>query len=324
MKKRGTSVLLFLLSKKPIFKENFKNLRITMASRIVHIKRRKNNTKIPDNLYSESKRKIGGKITRTGEPLKGLTPAEEDRWLPLLLATPVNDVTYRKKVNDFWHNISIIVDNGKEGTKLEVGMDESGEPLEIMDYIKYRYLLKCPEVAQDEATLKSDPTMKYFLYDPSGEKKKEFEDMQVKKAAYKEFILVTSDDSKGDKVDHLFRMLTGKNPDIHTLEDKHLALQKEAVERPKDFIQYAENKNLEFESMIAKAVSLEVIHKFGEVYRYTDIMLGDSIQSTVAFLNDKKNSELLTTIKQRIKEFDRISAKTNVTKKAEKESEFTK
>lgn len=280
----------------------------TMSSRIVFLKRRKNTTKIPDNLYAEAKRKIGGKITMTGEPLKGLTPMEEDKWLPLLLATPVTDVTYRKKVNDFWSNISIIVDNGKDGTKLETGLDDhSKEPISLMDYIKYRYILKCPEVATDEHALKSDPTKKYFLYDPSLAKEQEFVDMELRKTSYREFIIISSDDKNPDRVDHLFRMLTGKNPDIFDKKDKSLELEKISRDRPKEFLKYAGNKNLEMESLIAKAVSLEIIHKFGETYRFGDVLLGDSIDSAVAFINDKRYSEILTTVKQKIKEFDRIN-----------------
>lgn len=288
-----------------------------MSSRIIFVRRRKNNSKIPDELYSEAKRKIGGKITTTGEPLKGLTPEEEIKWLPSLLATPVNDVGFRKKVNDFWYNIMIIVQQ-KDGTPLEIGMDATGEPISVGDYIKYRYLLKCPEVASDEKALKSDPTKKYFIYDPAASKIEDYDKMQVKKDSYKKFILITADEKGDDKIKHLFRMLTGKNPDIFDRRDMELALEKISMEDPKRFIQYADNKNLEVESLIAKAVSLEVVHKFGETYRYTDQLLGDSMDSTVAFLIDKKNSELMTTIKQKIKELDKLTKKVEVGAKPEK------
>jgi len=272
-----------------------------MAERIIYLKARPNNTKLPDDLYKESKRKIGGKLTTSGDPLRGLTTEEEEQLLPSLLAISVNDVGFRKKVNDFWSNISITVDP-KLGTELQIGKDSAGNWLSPMDYIKYRYILKCPEVAQNEQKMREDPTKKYFIYDPVEGKIKQHENMNKVKESYKAFIMITSDEKNADRIDHMFRLITGRNPDILDRKDKELALEKIAREEPEVFLRYYGNKNIEMESLIAKAVSLEVLHKFGESYRYFDQMLGDNIESTVAYLLDKKNSEILASVKQKVKE----------------------
>lgn len=276
-----------------------------MASRKIFIKRRPNNTKIPDDLYKESTRKIGSKLTSSGEPLTGLTFEEEKKWLSQHLSISPQDVGFRKAVKDFWFNISIVVP--QPGVELEIGLDGSGEPINLLDYVKYRFLMKCPEVADDEQALRSDPTKKYFIDDPVAKKQEKYDSMKQQKEAYKAFILVTSDEKNDTKVKHLFRMLTGNNPDIFERMDIEMALEKISKETPNLFLKYYSNKNLEMEALIAEAVSYEIIHKFGESYRYFDQMIGDNIDSAVAYLMDKKNSETLTVIKQKIKEQSKIT-----------------
>lgn len=276
-----------------------------MASRKIYIKRRPNNTKIPDDLYKESTRKIGGKLTSSGEVLRGLTLEEEKKWLAGYLSISPDDVNFRKRVQEFWSNITVVVASGP-GTELEIGLD-NGEPLDLMSYVKYRYVMKCPEVGSNEADMRADPTKKYYIEDPVEQKEKKYGSMKKEKEAYKAFILLTSDEKQDVKLKHMFRMLTGNNPDVFERMDMEMALEKLAKETPDLFLKYHENKNLEMEALIAESVSYEIVHKFGESYRYFDQMLGDNMESTVAYLTDKKNSELLTVIKQKVREKSRLT-----------------
>ena len=298
IEEKGCTLLFFLC----ILAEN-KN-RKTMASRKIFIKRRPNNTKIPDDLYKESTRKIGGKLTSSGEVLRGLTLEEEKKWLAGYLSISPDDVNFRKRVQEFWSNITITVNPGA-GTEMEIGL-ENNEPIDLMSYVKYRFLLKCPEVAENESAMRADPTKKYYIDDPVIQKEKKYNSLQKEKEAYKAFILLTSDEKNDSKLKHMFRMLTGNNPDVFEKQDMEMALDKIAKESPELFLKYHVNKNLEMEAMIAEAVSYEIINKFGESYRYFDQMLGDNIESATAYLMDKKNSELLVTIKQKIREKNRV------------------
>lgn len=276
-----------------------------MASRKIFIRRRPNNTKIPDDLYKESTRKIGSKLTSSGEPLSGLTVEEEKKWLSQHLSMSPQDVGFRKAVRDFWFNISIVVP--QPGVELEIGLNEDKEPINLLDYVKYRFAIKCPEVASDEQALRADPTKKYYVDDPVAKKKEKYDSMNKQKEAYKAFILVTSDEKNDTKVKHMFRMLTGNNPEIFERMDIEMALEKISKETPELFLKYYSNKHLEMEALIAEAVSYEIIHKFGDSYRYFDQMIGDNIESAVAYLNDKKNSEILTVVKQKIKEQSKLT-----------------
>lgn len=273
-----------------------------MPSRKIFLKARPNNTKLPDEVYSEAKRKIGGKITRSGEPLHGLTDEEERKWLAPLLSVSPDDVGYRKKISNFWSDITILVDV-KTGIELEIGMDKSGEPINLSDYIKYRYAQKCPEVAEDEKAVRADPTKKYYILDPESKKVEDYASMELRKKAYKEFLNLTDNKTNADRFNYVFRLALGKNPDVYEQKDKELMMEKLSKESPAIFLSYMDRKNIEMEALIAEAVSFEVVQKFGESFSYTDVLLGNSLETTVAFLSDKKNSELLLAIKQKTKVF---------------------
>jgi hypothetical protein len=56
-----------------------------MSKKTVFIYRRPNTTNLPDDVYSEAKRRIGSTYTKSGDILKGLTIAEQKKWLPEIL-----------------------------------------------------------------------------------------------------------------------------------------------------------------------------------------------------------------------------------------------
>ena len=53
---------------------------------------------------------------------------------------------------------------------------------------------------------------------------------------------------------------------------------------------------------LEEMLSVEILRKIGNQIIYQDEILGDTLQDTVIFLNDKKNSGKLTTLRAKLKD----------------------
>jgi hypothetical protein len=268
-----------------------------MASRIITIKRRENTTNLPDHVYAESKRRIGSVFTKTGDIYSGLTFPEQKKFLPYILGVDATDPAFGKEVKSYFRNMTIEVP--LEGTQLEAGTDESGEPLNVMDYVKYKFASQHPHVAADESDLSANRSYKYYIYDEALELEEDYNELEYRKKAYKEFIKLTDNEKKMDMVVRLHL----ENPSKMDQKSKELFLETMVEENPLNFYNIATSKTLEIEAFIEECLTAEVLRKVGNSLLLGDEKLGDSMEEAVLFLKDKKNSSTLTTLKARVQQF---------------------
>ena len=71
---------------------------------------------------------------------------------------------------------------------------------------------------------------------------------------------------------------------------------------PKKFTRIAKDKNLSLKAEVEELVSAGVLRKIGNQIIYIDEVLGETMQDTVVFLKDKKNSGTLTVLRAKLKE----------------------
>lgn len=268
-----------------------------MASRIITIKRRENTTNLPDHVYAESKRRIGSTFTKTGDVRTGLTFPEQKKLMPYILGVSPEDVNFGRAVKDYFRNMTIEVP--LEGVQLEAGLDESGEPLNVMDYVKYKFAFAHPYVAGDEDQIGTNRSYKYYIYDEVQELEEDFQDLEIRKKAYKEFIKLVDNKKKSDMVIRLYL----ENPTKMDEKRKELFLEQMLEENPDYFFNTVTDKNLETRAFIEECLSLEVLRKVGNSILLGDEKLGDSMEEAILFLKDKKNSSTMTTLKARLQQY---------------------
>ena len=75
---------------------------------------------------------------------------------------------------------------------------------------------------------------------------------------------------------------------------------------PKKFLRIATDKHLELKAEIEEMVSAGVLRKIGNQVIFIDEVLGDTIDDTVVYLKDKKNSGKLTILRAKLKELSLI------------------
>jgi hypothetical protein len=268
-----------------------------MASHIVTLQRRPNTTNLPDDIYLESKRKIGSVFTAGGDVVRGLTLAEQKTLLPEIIGVSPTDVSFTRAAKDYYTNFSLDVPKG--GLDLEVGLDEDGTPLNVLDFIKYKFALAHPFVAKTEEEMSGSKRIKYYLQDRGKELVEASQELQIRKKAYREFIKISEDENKMDLVLRVY----GERPDKMDVKEKELTLESIQEEDPDRFLEVALDKDLELVSLINECLSKEILRKVGNSILDADVVLGDSMEETILFLKDKKNTGTVTSIKARIKAY---------------------
>ena len=267
-----------------------------MKSHIVTLMRRPNSTNLPDDLYTESKRKLGSVYTGGGDIIRGLSFSEQKMLLPELIGVSPTEQTFTKAVRDYFLNFTIEVPMA--GLDMEIGLDDEGHPINVLDYIRYKFAKAHPYVADNEAGL-SSKRARYFLVDQAEELLAASQDLESRKLAYREYIKLTDSE---ERMDMVMRVLGHKIKDLSKTE-KEIILEELAQDNPEYFLEIVVDKNLELVSLINHCLTTEVLRKVGNSIVDGDVVLGDSMEEAVLFLKDKKNSNVMTALKARIKAF---------------------
>lgn len=268
----------------------------------ITIKRKPNDTNLPDHIYASAKKRIGSSYTSSGTVNTGLNREETKKFMPDILDVDYEDRAFRKAVNKYFMDLSVEVPPA--GLDLEIGVDKDKYPLNLEDYIKYRFCIVHPYVLIDVKS-KTERMKKrkysYFVEDHTKEKQIKVDQAKLRKLALKEYIKISDNLEKTTTV---LRVM-GLYPDSMDDETKVLELENLAVKDPAGFVTVVSNKDLETKSFIRKCLTAEVIRKVGNTYLDGEEVLGSSEEEVVLFLLDKKNSETLLTLKARLKEFSK-------------------
>ena len=268
-----------------------------MASQTITIHRRDKNTNMPKELLEESKRKIGSAYAKAGGPIKGLSPEEEKKVLPRLLGISFNDPNYYAKSKRFFEELSVEVPTS--GASLEVGKDDTGIPYNVLDYIKYKFILAHPHVANTEKELTNNAKFEYYIHDSKLALKRAHSAVNSNKKAYAEFIKISADEDKMNIV----LLALGQNPDQMDSQSKEIWLEDYTKTEPENFYIVASNKNLEWEAFLNECLTYGVLRQVGNALLYMDDKLGDDREETILHLKSKKNSSTLTVLKAKLDSF---------------------
>ena len=235
------------------------------------------------------------------QPLKGFAGEQEKKYLNGILDVAPDHVEWPKHTKEFWANLTIPV--GFTGVELEVGLDSDGDPLSMMDYIKYNFAIKHPHVALTKEEMDTTFGKKFYIQDLARVDKVKNNEIQMKKDADKEFIKVSSN---LESMKRVLRLMSNTNPDRMTEDQIENSLYELKNSDPKKFVRIATDKNLSLKAEIEEMVSAGVVRKIGNQVIFIDEVLGDTLDDTVIHLKDKKNSGKLTILRAKLKELSLV------------------
>ena len=265
-------------------------------SKKIFIRRKDLGGHLPKAVRAEATLKLSS-VYVNRQPLKGFSPVDEKKYLNGILDVAPDHVDWPKHSKLFWADMTIPV--GFTGIELEIGKDENGDPLSIMDYIKYSFALKHPHVALTKTEMETDTTKRFYIQDLAREDKVKNNSIKLKKDADKEFIKVST---SVNNMKRILRLMSNTNPDRMTDEQIENSLYEIKNNDPKKFIRVATDKNLELKAEIEEMVSAGVLRKIGNQVIFIDEVLGETVEDAVVHLKNKKNSGKLTILRAKLKE----------------------
>jgi len=265
-------------------------------SKKVYLRRKDLEGHLPKAVRAEATMKLSS-VYVNRQPLKGFSFADEKKFMQGILDVNPDHVDWPKHSKQFWAELSIPV--GFTGVELEIGTNEDGTPISVIDYIKYHFALKHPHVALTKEEMNKEFNKRFYIQDLTREDKVKNNSIKLKKDADKEFIKVSSNLSTMKRI---LRLMSNSNPDRMTDEQVENALYEIKNKEPKRFIRIAIDKNLEIKAEVEEMVSAGVLRRIGNQVIFIDEVLGDTMEDTVVHLKDKKNSGKLTILRAKLKE----------------------
>ena len=269
-------------------------------SKKVFLRRQDLGGHLPKAVRAEAKARLSS-VYVNRQPLKGYTPEDEKKYMQGILDVSPEHVDWPKHSKNFWADLSIPV--GFTGIELEIGKHDDGNPISIMDFIKYNFAIKHPYVALTKEEMDSDSIKKFYIQDLTREDKTKNMSIKLKKDADKEFIKVSS---QLKTMKRILRLMSSTNPDRMTEDQIENSLYELKNSNPKKFIRVATDKNLELRAEIDEMVSAGVLRRIGNQVIFIDEVFGDTTEDTIIHLKDKKNSGKLTILRAKLKELSLV------------------
>ena len=269
-------------------------------SKKVYLRRQDLGGHLPKAVRAEATMKLSS-VYVNRQPLKGFDPKDEKKYLEGILDVSPNHVDWPKHSKKFWADMTIPV--GFTGVELEIGKNDDGDPINVLDFIKYNFALKHPHVALTKSEMDSNFNKRFYIQDLSRDDKVKNIAVKLKKDADREFIKVSSDLKNMKRI---LRLMSSTNPDRMTEEQIENSLYEIKNSEPKKFIRIARDKNLELKAELEEMVSAGVLRKIGNQVIFIDEVLGDTTDDAVIHLKDKKNSGKLTILRAKLKELSLV------------------
>ena len=141
---------------------------------------------------------------------------------------------------------------------------------------------------------------RFYIYDSNKDLIKKNIKIQLRKNADKEFIKISADEKKMTRV---LRLLSQHiNPDRLTRMQKENTLYELKEKSPKRFYKISTDVNLELKAEVEELITFGVLRRIGNQVVFLDEVIGETMEDTIVYLKNKKNSGTLTILRAKLKE----------------------
>lgn len=263
---------------------------------------------LPADVASTADQKISAQFAaETADTLRGLSPEEEEKYLPKLLGVQVKAEQWPIVTRDYWANMSIPVP--AEGLILNITIKEDGEPLILGDWIKWRFICKHSEVAKNKKSVEHGH--RFYMIDVEELKKDQIGEFEIRNRTNKAFMSLQAESNltKAKWVAEVLRKADEKIVGM-SKDEIYMFLEKKKDEilaeiEPKEktkFIDVVNDENLEQKSMLMEFLGRQVIEKSGNSYYYGESILGDE-RETILWFKNQANSRTILEMKEKLKAY---------------------
>lgn len=269
-----------------------------MNKKTIYVKRREPSTRLAKEIAQDTVMKIGGGLTQTGTPLKGISFEEEVKYLPRIVGIPADHIEFTSRVDKWYSNLSINIPY--TGLTIELAFDDKEEPVNVRDFLYWKFLLAHPSVAADKQSMFSNPNYRCYIEDVQTTSNNESKLLDVKRKAYIEFSKIVDDEARMDVVIRQLAIQNGETAAKYIkmdFKDKQVAFSKFMEKDYDKFLKVATEENSELKAEIFTMIEFGLLTKAGERIIYKSLPLGENMDETIAFLKSPANSETYAILK---------------------------
>lgn len=222
--------------------------------------------------YNKCKTYLRANLTRTGSLNTGLTLDDEKR---LEQALGYSDGELAKSNIEFWKSYSVVVDE----TGLTLNIDNP------YDELRYLLLKSHKRVANGIDML--NPSKDFVMINKESEAIAKNKVNRKKIDAIVEYKKMTPEQMR-----RCLKVL-GINAGNSSVEVVESSLFEFIENNPADFfIKWVENNDRDIEYLISQAVTKNIVRKNRTSYYYGTDLLGGTLEDAIAYMKDKKNSDI--------------------------------
>ncbi len=274
-----------------------------MEIKKVKVTRQLGNIKmLPKALRGEIQKKISSVWLRESQDLlRGLTSEEEVKYLPSIVGIQPKSEHWEARIREYWADMTIPIP--EQGIELNITKKENGEPVNLMDYIKYNFIMKHPEVAKTEEEKENVTFFKFVLVDLAEAKKAEVNAYKAKKDADAAFVLLTQGETADKKrIRHLLEVLKQTGESFRGLEplELEMLLNEKKDANPIAFLEATKDPQLSEKATLAVWLEAGVITMNGNTYFNGADPMG-TLEEAIVYLNSPSKSGEVAALKERYK-----------------------
>jgi len=187
---------------------------------------------------------------------------------------------------------------------------EAGRPIDLNDYILYRYCLAYSIVALDIKYIDNSAKIRFYILDSSASLKLDHAKLIAKKDATIAFAELLGD---RDRVGFVLAVMKKEITNVErmqkrefkvtTNDEKDILLDAVVSAYPTKFLAVVKDDNLVIEALVEQCVNYDVLRRIPHtdtIFYGDNVKIGNNINEAVMFLKDEKNLESRQQIKARL------------------------
>tara|TARA_R100000655_G_scaffold2992_6_gene11250 strand:- start:11024 stop:12070 length:1047 start_codon:yes stop_codon:yes gene_type:complete len=187
---------------------------------------------------------------------------------------------------------------------------EVGKPINVNEYILYRYCLVYSVVALDIKYIDNSAKIRFYILDSSASLKADHAKLMAKKNATLAFSELLGDrDKVGFVIDVMKKEISGvqqmnkKEYSVNTDDEKDILLDAIVSAYPNKFLSVVNDDNLVLKSFVEQCVNFDILRRIPNtdtIYYGDNTKIGNSVNEAVMFLKEEQNLETRQQIKARL------------------------
>jgi len=162
------------------------------------------------------------------------------------------------------------------------------------DFLDYQVCMQSRRVANSVTELDQWPKAEYVIYDAEEDAKKENTSVKARRQAFSKFGNMSTSEMKD------VLKLMGKRADNMTATMIENEVDKVIQDNPEEFNKILSLPNFKTRILIEDLLGINAIRKSGTHYLVGDDVIGHDLESTILYLEDPKNQNLLISLKNKL------------------------